>query len=129
MFRDGRNLTVFSVRGVDGGSVYRSASLRRGVDGAAGEVVEGGEVRLTPSDVRRVGAAGGNYPLAWRVEVARWGIDVVVRARVSECEVGGLKSGEGSKLEPTYWEGPIASDDESVIGYLEMTGYAGRVGI
>jgi hypothetical protein len=27
-----------------------------------------------------------------------------------------------------YWEGPVASADESVTGYLEMTGYAGRVG-
>lgn len=137
MFKDGRNLMVFSVRGVDGESVYRSASLQRGAAGAvsAGELATSDEVRVTPSGERSVGGASGvRYPLEWRVEVARWGIDVVVRARVSDCEVGGSSSdnnnsAEGTKLEPRYWEGPVASEDEGVIGYLEMTGYAGRVGV
>jgi predicted secreted hydrolase len=137
MFKDGRNLMVFSVRGVDGASVYRSASLQRGVAGEVGssEVASSSsEVRVTPSDKRKVGANGVSYPLEWRIEVARWGIDVVVRARVSECEVGGAEvnissSADRSNLEPRYWEGPVASEDEGVIGYLEMTGYAGRVGI
>jgi hypothetical protein len=41
------------------------------------------------------------------------------------CEVGE----GGTAVEPRYWEGPVAADDEGVIGYLEMTGYAGRVAL
>jgi predicted secreted hydrolase len=26
-----------------------------------------------------------------------------------------------------YWEGPVAASDESVMGYLEMTGYSEKV--
>ena len=122
MLKDGRGLTVFRLRDSNGGTSFASANVLR--DGKA-ESVSGGGVKLTPSDEWTSPATKARYPLAWRIEVPSHGIDVTVKARVPMCEVG-----EGaSELEPRYWEGPVASGDESVIGYLEMTGYAGKVRI
>jgi predicted secreted hydrolase len=64
------------------------------------------------------------------VQIPSEGIDVTLSARVSDCEVGvrdGNSSQSSEKGKITYWEGPVASRDESVLGYLEMTGYAGDV--
>ena len=54
-------------------------------------------------------------------------ISVVVKARVSACEIGKEERDESVSELPIYWEGPVASNDEGVIGYLEMTGYAGKI--
>jgi predicted secreted hydrolase len=69
--------------------------------------------------------------VSWRIEIPSESIDTVVRARVQRCEVGGtmndIKNSKDSTEVLRYWEGPVASEDESVVGYLEMTGYAGAV--
>lgn len=120
MLKDGRSLTVFRLRDSSGGTSFASASILR--DGIS-ETVAGSGVKLTPSDEWSSPLTKGRYPLSWHVEIPSHGVVVTVKARVPTCEVG-----EGaSELEPRYWEGPVASSDESVIGYLEMTGYAGRV--
>jgi len=122
MLKDGRNVTVFRLRNPNGSTSFSSASILR--DGKS-EAVPAGGVTLTPGDEWTSPATKARYPLSWRVEIPSHGIDVTVKARVPMCEVG-----EGaSELEPRYWEGPVASRDESVIGYLEMTGYAGRVNL
>jgi predicted secreted hydrolase len=122
MLKDGRSVTVFRLRDSNGRTSFASANVLR--DGRAASV-PGGEVKLTPSEEWTSPATKGRYPLVWRIEIPSHGIDVTVKARIPMCEVG-----EGaSELEPRYWEGPVASSDEGVIGYLEMTGYAGRVRI
>ena len=120
MLKDGRNVTVFRLRNPNGSTSFSSASILR--DGKS-EAVPAGGVTLTPSDEWTSSSTKARYPLSWRVEIPSHGIDVTVKARVPMCEVGD----GASELEPRYWEGPVASRDESVIGYLEMTGYAGRV--
>jgi predicted secreted hydrolase len=120
MLSDGRNLTVFRLRTAEGGSSYASASIQgEGISAT----VRGGEITLTPSKEWLSPRTGARYPLEWRVQVPSHGIDLVVKARVPGCEVGD----GASELEPHYWEGPVAADGEKAIGYLEMTGYAGRV--
>lgn len=122
MLKDGRSLTVFRLRREDGGVSFVSASLL--ADGRS-ESLSGDQVMLTPSEYWTSPASKGRYPLSWRVEIPSKGIDISVHARVQMCEIG-----EGaSAVEPRYWEGPVASKDESVLGYLEMTGYAGKVKI
>jgi predicted secreted hydrolase len=120
MLKDGRNLTVFQLRDATGRSSFTSASILR--DGSS-ELLPEGALTLTPSEEWISPSSKGRYPLAWRIQIPAHGIDVTVRARTATCEVG---DGE-STLEPRYWEGPVASSDESAVGYLEMTGYAGRV--
>lgn len=120
MLRDGRSLTLFRLRRGDGSSSFVSASIMS--DGKTEGIAED-QITLTPADYWTSPQSKGRYPLSWRVEIPSKGIDFTISARVKACEVG-----EGSSvLEPRYWEGPVASPDEGVIGYLEMTGYAGKV--
>jgi predicted secreted hydrolase len=120
MLKDGRNVTVFRLRGANGATSYASATIQREGQSLS---VRGDEVILTPGNVWVSPTTGARYPLEWRVQISAYDIDLVVRARVKGCEVG-----EGaSELEPRYWEGPVAADGESAIGYLEMTGYAGKI--
>lgn len=120
MLKDGRNLTVFQLRDASGRSSFTSASILR--DGSS-ELLPEGALTLTPSEEWISPSSNGRYPLTWRIQIPSHGIDLTVRARTPACEVGG---GE-STLEPRYWEGPVSSSDESALGYLEMTGYSGRV--
>lgn len=120
MLRDGRNVTVFRLRSADGATSYASASIQR--EGRS-STVNGDGVILTPGNVWVSPLTGARYPLAWRVQIPSHGIDLVVKARVQGCEVGE----GGSELEPRYWEGPVVADGESALGYLEMTGYAGKI--
>jgi predicted secreted hydrolase len=120
MLRDGRSITVFRLRDARGGTSYASANI---VKDNSSELISGEEILLTPSEEWKSLSTGARYPLLWRLQIPSRSIDITVRARVPACEIGGDGAGE----EPRYWEGPVAASDESVIGYLEMTGYAGKV--
>ncbi len=120
MLKDGRNVTVFRLRGADGSTSYASASIQRGGESST---VRGEQVTLTPGHVWVSPTTSARYPLEWRVQIPSHGIDLVVKARVKGCEIGE----GGSELEPRYWEGPVAAEGETAVGYLEMTGYAGKI--
>jgi predicted secreted hydrolase len=120
MLRDGRSLTVFRLRDSQGNTSFASASI---LHEGRSESVPQEEILLSPSDEWTSPATNGRYPLAWRVQIPSRAIDITVRARTAACELGE----GGSELEPRYWEGPVGSSDEGAIGYLEMTGYVGRV--
>jgi predicted secreted hydrolase len=128
MFRDGASLMIFQLRNARGDIDFASASIRRGADSRA---LAADEFTLTPHHRWRSPATGAVYPIEWRIVIPKENIDVVVRARVEACEVGSARtSAESKKSEQQavrYWEGPVAATDESVLGYLEMTGYAGRM--
>jgi len=119
MFRNGRRLTLFRLRRADGGVDFSSGSLSQG-DGAATVSLTADDFTLTPGQTWRSSASKGEYPVEWTITIPKHGISATVRARVPSCE---LVDGDG----PTYWEGPGGSSDEGVLGYLEMTGYAGDV--
>jgi predicted secreted hydrolase len=122
MLKDGRSLTVFRLRDAKGGSSFASASILK--DGKSETVAQDGII-LTPSEEWTSPQTRGRYPLAWRIQIPAHGIDLTVRARAAACELGD----GSSEFEPRYWEGPVASSGEEAIGYLEMTGYVGRVKI
>lgn len=122
MLRDGRRLMVFQVRDVSGGVTHTAGSVRTG-DRSVALAPEA--LRLTPGQRWKSPRTGIQYPLSWRVEVPSEGIDVEVSARVADAEIGALDEQGGRDL-PVYWEGPVASSDEGVIGYLEMTGYGSK---
>lgn len=120
MLKDGRSLALFRLRREDGTSSFVSASIL--TDGKS-ESIAADQITLTPTNYWTSAQSKGRYPLSWRVEIPSKGIDFSINARVQSCEIGD----GASDLEPRYWEGPVASTDESVLGYLEMTGYAGKV--
>lgn len=120
MLRDGRSLTVFRLRDLKGGTSFASANL---LSEGSSEPIAASEVILTPGDEWQSPKTGAKYPLTWRVQIPSRSIDLTVKARVPASEIGE----GGPDLAPQYWEGPVATADESAIGYLEMTGYAGKV--
>jgi predicted secreted hydrolase len=122
LLRDGRRLMVFQVRDVAGGVTYTAGSLQAG-DRAVSFTP--GAIRLTAGQRWKSPRTGFQYPLSWRVEVPSEGIDMEVSARVADAEIGAPDKG-GARDLPVYWEGPVASSDEGVIGYLEMTGYGAK---
>lgn len=128
MLKDGRSMMLFQLRNAKGGVDFSSA----GVWSSTGHrTLARSEFTLTPQGTWRSAASGAEYPVEWRIVIPKEGIDTVVRARVESCEVGvsptAPRSDRYDKATVRYWEGPVASADESVLGYLEMTGYAGKV--
>jgi predicted secreted hydrolase len=118
MLKDGRSLTVFRLRDARGNASFMSATLLK--DGLS-IPIPASELTFAPIEAP---VAGGVYPLRWLVQIPSQNVDASVVARAPQCEVGG---GDGSA--PRYWEGPVATADESAVGYLEMTGYKGKVTI
>jgi predicted secreted hydrolase len=124
-FKDGKHLMIFRLRGEKGAADYVSGTLRT----ASGSIQLGAQdLSMTPLERWRSSESGAEYPVSWRLEIPAHSISVVVSARVSACEVGGEGGQDGEGL-LRYWEGPVAAADESVVGYLEMTGYSGKISL
>jgi predicted secreted hydrolase len=74
--------------------------------------------------------SGGNYPMRWKVEVPAEGIELEIIPFFPDQELDTRKS-----TKVTYWEGCVqvrgTFQKKSVqgLGYVEMTGYAGKLKI
>jgi predicted secreted hydrolase len=83
-----------------------------------------GEVRFIPGRRWRSPASDADYPVEWQVYTpsGRFTVQTLLDAQ----EIGG-RTATGT----TYWEGLSALLDDRGrrvgLGYLEMTGYAGRL--
>jgi predicted secreted hydrolase len=130
MLKDGRSVMLFRVRSKDARvGEYMAGGVRRGADN---RVLGTGEFTLTPVSTWTSSRSKASYPVAWRVQIPSESIDITVLARIPDCEVGASEKDPAQSMKEhgiTYWEGPVASSDESVLGYLEMTGYAGAVSL
>jgi predicted secreted hydrolase len=125
---DGRELMLYLLRQRDG-SVTRVSS---------GSLIErDGRVRYLPLSAFSVQTtahwrsphSGGDYPSAWRVRVPGAGVDVVLMPTVADQELAAVSGGV------SYWEGAVGAFDPASpgrslgAGYVELTGYAGRVSL
>jgi predicted secreted hydrolase len=117
MLKDGRSVMVYRLRR-DDGSVDFAAGAVSSKDGE--RILNIGEFSMTPLATWRSPTSKAEYPIRWRLEVPSEGIKVDLAARVADSELGEVS-------QTRYWEGPVASEGEDVLGYLEMTGYSGRV--
>ena len=92
--------------------------------GAAAEHIPFGEFALASSDVWRSPESQAVYPIAWTIDLPRYGLKLTARAAFENQE---LRTPESTGV--TYWEGSIniegTAEDKPVAGrgYLEMTGY------
>lgn len=74
------------------------------------------DFRLTPLE------KWSRYPIHWRIEIPSLNVQLDCRAVVDNQEIKAAKGGN------TYWEGAVNySGTFRGVGYLEMTGYQGRV--
>jgi predicted secreted hydrolase len=123
-FDDGSDLMLFQIRTKDGGrDEYSSGTL---VD-ESGEIlaIPCEEFSLEPVRWWKSEKSGGHYPVEWKVRIPKLKMEFTVRARFDAQEL---------VAEPfSYWEGAVAAEgvrDGAPVqakGYLEMTGYAGRI--
>jgi predicted secreted hydrolase len=121
---DGSALTAFQLRRRDGSVVWTGGSWR----GASGPARAFGpqELRFEPLEHWLSAASGARYPVRWRVHTpaGRWVVDALTPSQ----ELDSRRS-----TGTTYWEGLAAlrRDDGTSVGrgYLEMTGYAGRLSL
>ncbi|MBY0469099.1 MAG: carotenoid 1,2-hydratase [Burkholderiaceae bacterium] len=121
---DGSALTAFQLRSADGDTVYAGGSFRPA--GGATRNFGADEVRFVPGRVWASPASRARYPVAWTIStpVGRY----TVRSLLDAQELDSRAS-TGS----IYWEGLSELQDDRGhrigLGYLEMTGYAGRLSL
>ena len=121
---DGSALTAFRLRGADGRSVYAGGSFRAA--GGATRNFGADEVRFVPGRVWVSPSSRARYPVAWTIVTPAG--HHTVRALLDAQELDSRAS-TGS----IYWEGLSELQDDSGhrvgLGYLEMTGYAGKLAL
>ena len=119
---DGGALTAFRLRRADGSSLWAGGSWRDATGRL--QVFAADNVRFTPGREWTSPASGARYPLQWTVDTPAGRFEV--RALLDAQE---LDSREGTGT--VYWEGLSELRDAGGrrigSGYLEMTGYAGRL--
>ncbi len=119
---DGSALTAFRLRRRDGTTLWDGGSFR-GADGTL-RVSRPGETTFTPRRVWTSPASQASYPVEWQVRTPAGSF--TVRALLDDQELDSRAS-----TGAIYWEGlsDLLDDQGRKLGagYLEMTGYAGRL--
>jgi predicted secreted hydrolase len=119
---DGSALTAFRLRRKDGSTLWDGGSFR-GADGVL-HVASPGETEFRPQRRWTSAASNATYPVEWMVRTAA--DFYTVRAVIDNQELDSRAS-----TGAIYWEGLSELMDSNGRkvgrGYLEMTGYAGRL--
>lgn len=124
---DGSALTAFRLRRADGTAVWAGGSFRRPQDaGGAARIFTADEVQFTSGRLWSSPATGARYPVEWTVTTPAG--RHTLRALLDAQELDS-RSSTGT----VYWEGLSELRDARGtrigLGYLEMTGYAGRLAL
>jgi predicted secreted hydrolase len=118
----GGALMAFQMRDTTGGKHWAAATLRDGEGGVRTFAPD--DVDWTPLERWKSPRTGADYPVRWRVRVGER--SYTVQPLLEDAELDSRAS-----TGTIYWEGPVrllAEDGaEAGRGYLEMTGYAGRL--
>jgi len=123
-FQDGTELMLFQLRTVDGKQDAHSSGTFVFEDGTDLKIGQAG-FTLEPVAWWRSEKTGGHYPVEWRLSVPALDLSLDIKARFRQQEL---------TAEPfVYWEGAAEATGTRQLkpvvakGYLEMTGYAGRI--
>lgn len=120
----GASIMLFRVRHSGPEGDYLSGTFMH-PDGRT-ENLERSDFSIQPLATWKSPITSGEYPIRWRISVPAHGLNVEVAALVPAQEfVSDGQAGEGSV---NYWEGAIGSPNNTVHGYLEMTGYDRPIG-
>ena len=119
---DGAALTAFQLRRADGSRLWAGGSWR-GADGRT-QVFAAESVRFTPGRVWASPSSGARYPLQWQLDTPAGRFELRALLDAQELDSRGSTG-------TVYWEGLAELRDAQQrrvgSGYLEMTGYAGRL--
>jgi predicted secreted hydrolase len=125
---DGGSLTAFQLRRADGSALWAGGSYRSAAEALAGSttIFNALEVSFKGSDLWQSPSSAAHYPMQWRIDTPRG--QFRVRSLMPAQELDG-RGTTGS----IYWEGlaDLLDPQGKLIGrgYLEMTGYAGKLQI
>ena len=123
---DGSELMLFRLRRKDGTRDRFSAGTYVDKLGRTTHLSVN-DFSLTPGETWTSPQTGGRYPIAWTIRVPRLGFESRLTTPLAQQELA-----EKGDTSPAYWEGAIrvmGTKDKSAVqgvGYLEMTGYAGK---
>ena len=122
-------LMLYSIRRKDGSpDPYSSGTLVR-VDGTT-KHLKLEDFQITILDRWKSARSGGNYPMKWKVSIPSENVDLEIVPEFSNQE---LITNRSTRV--TYWEGKvrvagtIGNKPIGGTGYVEMTGYAGKLKI
>ncbi len=119
---DGSTLTAFRLRRADGSTLYAGGSLRS--PGGVVRTFQPDEVRFTPGRSWLSPASQARYPVQWTVDTPAGRHTVSTLFDAQELDSRGSTGA-------FYWEGLCdlldARGQRVGRGYLEMTGYAGKL--
>ncbi|MDQ6623595.1 MAG: carotenoid 1,2-hydratase [Verrucomicrobiota bacterium] len=119
---DGSDLMLYQMRLANGAPDPSSSGTLIGPDGAT-TYLSASEFQMTPRTFWKSAKTGANYPIGWRVELPRYGLDFDVKAVIENQEL--------ALIPLAYWEGAVDAvgkrngHEIKGRGYLELTGYAG----
>jgi predicted secreted hydrolase len=121
-FDDGGALMAFQVRGRDGQALHAGGTLRQ---------ADGTQLVLAPEDVRFVPRRHWRSPQTGAVYPVEADFEIRLPAGVRRIRLSPLfdaqeLDGRATGM-PSYWEGLVATPGGR--GYLELTGYAGSLGL
>lgn len=118
--KDGAALMAFRIRRVDGTSLWAGGSWRA-PDGRI-TVLAPGDVTFMPRHIWRSARTGASYPVdpVLSVQLPGGVRHLPLRPLFPDQELDGRKAGS-----PVYWEGAVTTPGGR--GYLELTGYVGRL--
>jgi predicted secreted hydrolase len=122
---DNSELMLFRLRRSDGTLDPYSAGTYVDSHGRSRHLAAG-DFTVAPGKTWISAASGGRYPVEWSIAVPSIDFKATIRTPLAQQEITGGAGGN-------YWEGAIDIDGTRLnrplrgVGYLEMTGYAGRV--
>ena len=125
---DGQDLMIYFLRRKDGSAEPASSGTLVSPGGRSTHL-KLSDIAVEVLDYWRSPKSGGRYPSRWRINVPSAGIEVTVNPMVAAQEL----VTEGS-TGIVYWEGAVEGKGKSseveirCEGYVEMTGYAGKIG-
>jgi predicted secreted hydrolase len=123
-WEDGAELMLYRMRLANGEMEPSSSGTWISPEGATTHL-RASDFQMTPTEFWKSDATGARYPISWRIALPAQRAEFTLKAALEDQE---LKLGA-----ITYWEGAVDASgfhDGKPIkgrGYLELTGYAGRL--
>ena len=117
--KNNSEVMLFRVRGAqEGKDFFAGSCVKNGIM----TPLNGNDFRITDTDHWQSPNTNTRYPNRWNIEVPICDISSPIKTRIPDQE---MNFSEGSPV--SYYEGAIVSPNESIIGYVEMTGYNGKI--
>lgn len=118
--KDGRKLMLFRVRDKDRVKDFLSGSI---ID-LSNEAItlKSSDFIIKEIDYWTSQKTKAKYPVSWHIQIPDQNISLNIKVRIQNQELS-----FPNQTVSSYYEGAVFSEDESAIGYVEMTGYADSI--